>query len=301
MPARGGEAGAAGGRYDLVHVHTPLAPTLPLLAIDESDCPVVGTFHTQLGCRVTAYDLGRDYFQRRMDLIAAAIAVSPTAAASAGRYFRTDWTIIPNGVDLTLFRPDAPRPAALAGDTPTLLFLGRLDPRNGLGTLLKAFSRIRRIAGRAIRLVVVGGGPLRRFYEARASPDVHFVGPTLEGRPGYYAHSDVYVCPSTRASFGITLLEAMACGTPIVCSDAEGFRQVVTDGREAFVAPIADVDAFAEALVTLLDDATLRAQMGAAGRRRALEFGWPRVAEQVVDVYHRVLGLPRESWAAASA
>jgi len=280
------------GRYDVVHVHTPLAPTLPLLAIDEADSPVVGTFHTQLAERVLTYDVARQHFQRRMDRLSAAIAVSPTAADSFARYFQADWTIIPNGIDASLFRPDAPPPADMEGGVPTVLFLGRMDPRNGLGTLLQAFTLLQRQGGAEARLVVVGGGPLRPFYEAMAGrvQGVRFVGPVLDDRPGYYANSDVYVCPSSRASFGVTLLEAMACGTPVVCSDAEGFRHVVTHGREALVTPIGDVEALAGALEALLTDGELRARMGEAGRARALEFAWPGVASRVVDVYERVLG-----------
>lgn len=280
------------GRYDLVHAHTPLAPTLPLLAVDEAECPVVGTFHTQFGRQVVAYELGRAYFQRRLDRLAAAIAVSPTAAAAIERYFHTKWTIIPNGVDVEMFRPDVPRPRGMAEGVPTILFLGRLDPRNGLGTLIEAFRRVRG-SHRPARLVVAGDGPLRPYYESMAGgdPDILFVGALFEERAGYYAHSDIYACPSTKASFGITLLEAMACGTPIVCSDAEGFRDVVADGREALIVPKRDPRGLADALAHLLEDHALRARLGGEGRQRAMRYAWPRVADQVVELYAQVLGL----------
>ncbi|HEU4566210.1 MAG TPA: glycosyltransferase family 4 protein [Gemmatimonadaceae bacterium] len=279
------------GRYDLVHVHSPNAPTLPLLAIEEAAVPVVGTFHTNfadsLGIRLT-----RGYMQRRLDRLAAVIAVSPTAAASCRRYYDVDATVIPNGVDVELFHPGAPRPPALPGDAPTILFLGRFDPRNGLDTLIHAFRRVRTPARRA-RLVVVGDGPLRPYYRrlADGDPDIHFVGAVLDGRAGYYAHSDVYACPTTRASFGITLLEAMACGTAVVCSDIEGFRDVVVGGREALMTPCGGVAELAGALERLLDDEVLRARMGAAGRETALRYAWPDVAERVLAVYARVLGI----------
>lgn len=279
------------GRYDLVHAHTPLAPTLPLLAVDEAECPVVGTFHTQFG-RQVGYELGHDYFQRRLDRLAAAVAVSPTAAASVDRYFETEWKIIPNGVDVEMFRPEAPRPSGMVDGVPTILFLGRLDPRNGLGTLIDAFRRVRG-PRRPARLVVAGDGPLRPYYERRAGgdPDIAFVGKVFEERAGYYAHCDVYACPSTKASFGITLLEAMACGTPIVCSDAEGFRDVVANGREALIVPMREPDALADSLALVLEDDALRARLGAEGRQRAMQYAWPRVADQILDLYAQVLGL----------
>jgi phosphatidyl-myo-inositol alpha-mannosyltransferase len=282
------------GRYDLVHVHGPLAPTLPMLALEAADCPVVGTFHTPLR-RHVAYELGRGYFQGLVDRLAAAVAVSPQAAAGFDHYFQTSWDIIPNGVDVDHFRPDVPRPEALADGVPTVLFLGRLDPRNELGTTLKAFRRLRAERPGPLRLVVVGGGPLERYYQlrARGGGDIRFIGPILEGRPGYYAHSDVYVYPTTRGTFGITLLEAMACGTPVVCGDLPAFRQVVRDGREGLFAPLRDPAALAERVGALLDDDALRARLGEAGRARALDYSWPHVADRVLELYARVLGAAR--------
>jgi len=282
------------GRYDIVHAHTPLAPTLPLLALEEADrmgVPVVGTFHTNFG-RSLAYGATRRYFQRRLDVLAAAIAVSPTAAAACARYFDADWTIIPNGVDVEMFSPDAPRPAAMPPDgVPTILFLGRFDPRNGLATLMAAFRRVR-TARRPARLVVVGDGPLRPFYRrlAAGDPGIAFAGAVVAERPRYYANSAVYACPTTKASFGITLLEAMACGTPVVCSDIEGFRDVVADGREALLAPCDDAAGLSDALARVLDDDVLRAKLAAAGRETALRYAWPDVADRVLALYARVLG-----------
>ena len=277
------------GRYDVVHAHTPLAPTLPLLAVEEADVPTVGTFHTNFG-RSIGYAVSHGYFQRRLDRLAAAIAVSRTAAAACRRYFDADWTIIPNGVDTELFSPDAPPPAGISRDVPTVLFLGRFDPRNEFPTLLAAFRRVRG-PRRVAQLVVVGDGPLRRVYRrmAGSDPGVSFVGAVLEGRARYYANSAVYACPTTKASFGITLLEAMACGTPVACSDIAGFDEVVTDGREALMTRGGDVGSLSDALARLLDDPALRERMGAAGRATALRYAWPVVTDQVLAVYARVL------------
>ena len=106
---------------------------------------------------------------------------------------------------------------------------------------------------------------------AGGDPDITFVGSVLEGRPSYYAHSSMYACPTTKASFGITLLESMACETPVVCSDILGFRDVVEHGREALMVPCGDRDALADALVQLLDDETLRARLGKRGRQEAAD------------------------------
>ena len=278
------------GGYDLVHVHSPLTPVLPLLAIEESEVPVVGTFHTYFDWSV-GYRVLRGFFQRRLERLSAAIAVSPSTVTALSRYFDADWRIIPNGVDTGLFRREAARPAAMAGGPPVILFLGRFDPRNGLATLIDAFKRVRG-RGRDARLVVVGDGPLRDHYRRLAGgrDDITFVGAVLEDRPGYYAHSAIYACPTTKASFGITLLESMACQTPIVCSDIPGFRDVVADGREALMMPRGDAGALADRLAALLDDDALRWRLATTGRERALAYDWTRVTADVMDTYHQVLG-----------
>ena len=282
----------ARGAYDVVHVHSPLAPTLPMVAILESTVPVVGTIHTYFP-RSLAYRLLRPAFQSLLDRLDAVVAVSRTALEAHARYFHANWRIIPNGVDLSFFRPDAPPPPAFEPGVPHVLFLGRLDPRNGLATLIGAFKELRQ--RREARLVIAGDGPLRGHYTRLAAghPDIVFVGSVSDERPGYYANSDVYACPTTKASFGITLLEAMACGTPIVCSDIVGFRDVVRNDCEALMVRCSDESALANALGTLLDDPALRIRLSAAGRERVSQFSWQSVADDILAVYDEVTARAR--------
>ena len=277
------------GQYDIIHVHSPLSPVLPVLAIEQANCPVVVTFHTYFD-RSVGYTLGKRYFQKRLDQLDAAIAVSHSTTIALNRYFEANWTIVPNGIDTDVFNPHVPRPAALRTDVPVILFLGRFDPRNGLTTLIESFKKVRG-KNRCAQLVVVGDGPLRKHYyrAAGGDPDITFVGSVLGERPGYYAHSAMYACPTTKASFGITLLESMACETPVVCSDIYGFRDVVKHEREALMVPSGDRDALADALVRLLDDETLRARLGRRGRQEAEQYSWGRVTEAVLDIYTAVL------------
>jgi phosphatidyl-myo-inositol alpha-mannosyltransferase len=278
------------GHYDVVHVHSPLTPILPLLAIEESEAPVVGTFHTYFD-RSNTYLLLNDFFRRRLEMLAAAICVSHSTTVALERYFSAPWRIIPNGIDTDVFHPSVGAPPAIRKDVPSILFLGRFDPRNGLSTLIDSFRKVKG-KGRQAQLVVVGDGPLREHYykQARGDDDITFVGAVLAERPSYYAHSSIYACPTTKASFGITLLESMACETPIVCSDILGFRDVVVNGREAVMTPCGDRDALADALVQLLDDEGARIQLGIAGRQESMQYSWPRVTSQVLDVYHSMLG-----------
>jgi len=293
-------------RIDVVHVHGALAPTLGLVApaaADRLGIPVVATYHSWFP-RSRLYGLFRAPLQRCLDRIAANIAVSEPVVEALSRHFRAEWEIIPNGVRVDLFRPAPPSngsapPADGNGvasngghhRAPRLLFLGRLDPRNGLDTVLSAMPGILRHYPDA-QLVVAGEGPLGPHYRRRArsfNGSVKLVGQIYDERPAYYASADVYLCPTDKASFGITLLEAMACGTPIIASDIIGFRELTGGGKESLLVPTRDPAAWSEATVQLIADAGRRAEMGEAGRRKAEGFSWPLVAKRVLDVYERVL------------
>ncbi len=280
------------GRYDVVHVQGGLVPTFGLVAPRaawRAGIPVVATFHSWFP-RSAGYRVFRRPLQRILDRHAARIAVSVPAVAAMSRYFRTEFEIIPNGVDVGFFQPNGRRPTDALERGPQLLFLARLEPRNGLGTLLAAMPRILARHPRA-RLTVVGDGPWRGAYQRRARPlgdAVRFVGQVLAERPDYYASADLYLCPTTRSSFGVTLIEAMACATPIVASDITGFRELVSGGAEAVLVPKDAPAAWAETAIRLIEDPARRAAMGAAGRAKSAAFAWPRVAERILSVYERV-------------
>jgi phosphatidylinositol alpha-mannosyltransferase len=226
--------------------------------------------------------------QHRLDRHAAAIAVSQPVVEAYAQYFRAHWDIIPNGVDTSFFRPGDPD--ARRDDGPQLLFLGRLDPRNGLDTILAAMPAILTSFPDA-RLTVAGDGPLRPFYERMAAgiaPHVTFLGRVNGERPRYYSSADLYLCPTTKASFGVTLLEAMACGTPMAVSDITGFRELVSGGEEAVLVPKNDPEAWARTVIDLLADDGRRQMMARAGLLKSAQFAWPRVAEQVLKVYDRL-------------
>lgn len=277
------------GNYDLVHVHSPLTPTLPILAIEESNCPVFGTFHTYFD-RSLGYTIGRKYFQNLLDKLSAAIAVSFSTTVALERYFEADWKIVPNGIDINIFHPEAPEPSPWSNGKPNILFLGRFDPRNGLDTLIDSFKHVRG-RNRPARLIVVGDGPLRnKYYKAAGGDkDIIFVGSVLADRPKYYANSDIYACPTTKASFGITLLESMACETPIACSDILGFRDVVQHEREALMHHCGSKRALSDTLVRLLDDEALRTRLGKLGREEAAKYSWSSVTDSVLKIYESVL------------
>jgi phosphatidylinositol alpha-mannosyltransferase len=279
-------------RIDLVHVHGGLNPVLGLVAPDAAgdlDIPVVATFHSWFH-RSALCRIFRRPLQKRLDRHAAVIAVSQPVVEAHARYFEADWRIIPNGVDTSFFRPNGS--GHLTRSEPELLFLGRLDPRNGLDTVLSAMPAVLERFP-AVRLTIAGDGPLRRLYERLAAPvgrHVSFIGSVNGNRPAFYSGADLYLCPTTKASFGITLLEAMACATPMVVSDITGFRELVSGGDEAVLVPKNDAGAWADTIIALLQDGRRRERMGAAGLTKAARFSWPNVTQEVTAVYRGVLG-----------
>jgi phosphatidylinositol alpha-mannosyltransferase len=277
-------------RIDLVHVHGGLTPTLGLVAPEAAwdlDLPVVATFHSWFS-RSALCRLFRRPLQHRLDRHAAAIAVSQPVVEAHARYLDAAWEIIPNGVDTERFHPGAAEEPPTGN--PELLFLGRLDPRNGLDTILAAMPRILERHPEA-KLTVAGDGPLRRVYERLARPlgtRVEFVGRVNGNRPAHYARAALYLCPTTKASFGITLLEAMACGTPVVAARAGSLPEVLGDA--ALWCDAASPSGIAEALLRLLGDGDERARLRAAGLERARAFTWDRTARGVDAVVAEVAG-----------
>jgi phosphatidyl-myo-inositol alpha-mannosyltransferase len=280
-------------RFDLVHVHGGLVPTFGLVAPIAAlrvGIPIVATFHSWFP-RSAGYRLLRRPLQRLLDRHAALVAVSQPVVEAMTRYFRGTWEIIPNGVDVGYFHPDGRRPSDALERGPRLLFLARLEPRNGLSTVLDAMPRILRRFPNA-ELTVAGDGPWRGYYERRARPlggRVKFLGRVFGDRPLHYGSADLYLCPTTRASFGVTLLEAMACGTPLVVSDNVGFRSVLADGAEGIIVGDDDPRTWADTTIALIEDPARRLAMSRAGLAKATGFAWPRVADRTIDLYERVL------------
>jgi len=275
-------------RFDVVHVHAPLTPVLPLLAIHHASEPVVGTFHTHFHPGL-AFRLAGVVLQKYLDRLDAAIAVSRACLAPLEGRLRAEFRIVPNGVDAERFGRGR-RLRRLDDGRLNVLWVGRVEPRNGLDRMLAAFTLARRSID--ARLVVLGDGPLLPRYRARVpaelADDVLFAGRVVDERPDWYASAHVYCAPTRIASFGVTLLEAMAAGVPVLASDIDGFREVVHDGIEGELLPPDDAAAWARALVRLAREPARAAAFGAAGRRTAQRYAWPAVAREVLGVYRAI-------------
>jgi phosphatidylinositol alpha-mannosyltransferase len=279
-------------RFDVLHFHEPFVPFLSLFLLRESTSVNIATFHAYAGFS-PSYEFGSRALRGHAARLHGRIAVSAAARHFIDRFFPGDYKVIPNGVDVARYANAVPISRWQDG-TANVLFVGRHEPRKGLLELLKA-HRILRKTGSNSRLLVVGSGPqereARRYVATRGLQGVEFLGRVSEdAKAQLFRTADVYASPATGGeSFGIVLLEAMAAGTPIVCSDIHGYKGVVRRGREGLLVPPRDPPELALALDRLIRDPGLREQMGAAGQARAEEFSWPRVTAKVEDYYGFVI------------
>ncbi len=279
-------------RFDVLHFHEPFVPFLSPIVLRLSTSVNVATFHAYGGFS-PAYEFGRRFMGGYASRLHGRIAVSAAARHFIDRYFPGDYKVIPNGVDVDRYRRAVPI-ARWQDGTRNLLFVGRHEPRKGLLHLLKAY-RILRKTGCHCRLLVVGSGPqeheARRYVATRRLGGVEFLGRVSDREKAQlFKTADVYVSPATGGeSFGIVLLESLAAGTPIVCSDIHGYKGVVRRGREGLLVPPGKPKAIAAAIAQLLNDDELREEMAANGPARAEEFSWERVTAKVDDYYGFVI------------
>ena len=279
-------------QFDVLHFHEPFVPFLSPIVLRLSTSVNVATFHAYGGWS-PAYEFGSRFMGGYAKRLHGRIAVSAAARHFIDRYFPGDYKVIPNGVDVDRFRRAVPISRWQDG-TRNLLFVGRHEPRKGLLDLLKAY-RILRKTGCECRLLVVGSGPqereARRYVMTRRLRGVEFLGRVSDAEKAQlYKTADVYVSPATGGeSFGIVLLESMAAGTPIVCSDIHGYKGVVRRGREGLLVPPRNPKAIAASVAKLLRDDELRGRMSAEGVARADEFSWERVTAKVDDYYGFVI------------
>ncbi|MDI7274750.1 MAG: glycosyltransferase family 1 protein [Anaerolineae bacterium] len=231
------------------------------------------------------------------------IAISECTRRDALRLYRLDETrvrVIYPGV-APRFRPADP--AVSAGvlhryglPARLILYVGTIEPRKNLVTLLQAYSALRR-AGCEQRLAIVGrtgwrsGGFWRALRELGLEREVCLPGYVADvDLPALYSAADVFVFPSLYEGFGLPVLEAMACGAPVVCSEAASLPEVAGDA--ALLVPPRDVAALTAALRRVLEDSSLRQTLGARGLARAREFTWERTARLTLALYDQVARSP---------
>ncbi|MGE5413436.1 MAG: glycosyltransferase family 4 protein [Syntrophomonadaceae bacterium] len=272
----------------------PLRGDTPFVSVVHDLTPVT---HPEWHARRTLVGFA-PLWERTVERAARFACVSETTARDlVARYPETASRVrvARNGVDREFFSPagdaDARRRARerWAGGRPFLLYLGTLEPRKNVETLVVACERMWARRSSRPDLVLAGGSgwksePLRARIAASAFRDrIHVSGyaPRESARELYRA-AEAFAYPSLEEGFGLPLLEAMACGTPSVSSDAAALLEV--GGGAALVAPARDADALAAALERALDDEGLRARLRLDGPARAAQFSWAETARRTTAV-----------------
>jgi phosphatidylinositol alpha-mannosyltransferase len=280
-------------RFDVLHLHEPMTPAICVAVLALAKAPIVATHHASgdLGWM----RLGMPGWGFLMSRVDQRIAVSERARVSAESWLGGPWEIVPNGV---LIPPEADP----GGREHTIVFAGRHEPRKGLHVLLRAWPEIRRRTG--ARLAVAGADPLavRLLLTRLGVPDegIDVVGfLSQDALTDLLRSTKALVAPSLGGeSFGMVLTRAFACATPVVASDIEGYREVVTP-ETAVAVPPGDAHALVDAVESLLADEPRRAAMGTAARRVAEEqYAWSDIARRLEAIYERVTGTEAEAQAA---
>ena len=288
------------GRYDVIHVHEPNAPFVGWIATEHARTPLVATFHAYSTDRVRNIAASQLLGMRRLySKLHVRIAVSDAARWTAERFYGGRYRVIPNGVDLRAANAAASSRRE-PGEPLRVLFVGRADERKGLAVLLRAFESVRS-AGIAARLVVAGTSPADVGPLLLDDEGVELAGRVSEDEKWrLLREADVLCAPSLGGeSFGMVLTEAFAAGTPVVCSDIAGYRDVVRDGVEGVIVAPGEPVELARALAGLALDEGRRARMAEAARRRAERFAWPAVACDVTRAYADAVAAPEPTAAVA--
>ncbi|MCX7836715.1 MAG: glycosyltransferase family 4 protein [candidate division WOR-3 bacterium] len=279
--------------FDIIHIHGCLAPFLPLYVLKFSKTKNIITLHSYFKNSL-GYIFFRPFLYPFFKKLHGIIAVSNAAKRATQKYFPGNYCIIPNGVNTNFFHPNIKPLEEYSHYYPRLLFVGRFEPRKGLKYLLQALPIIKKEFPNFL-LLVVGKGVLGYSYQEYLSSEVKenvvFCGTSsLEELPKFYATSHIFIAPSIGAeSFGIVLLEAMACGKPIVASNIPGYQEILENGKEGFLVKPCDYQEIAKKVIELAKDFKKAEEMGKAGRKKALNYSWEKISEKVENFYYQVI------------
>jgi glycosyltransferase involved in cell wall biosynthesis len=263
--------------------------------------PVLASVHTRFETYPRYYNMaflepliikGLQRFYNRCDALVAPSQSMIDELTAMGMHTRIGlWS---RGVDRTIFSsarrdPEWRRSLGLADDDVAIVFLGRLVMEKGLDVFAETAARLRDM-GAPHKVLVIGDGPARGWFEANLPSGIFAGFKTGEALGQALASGDVFFNPSVTETFGNVTLEAMASGLPVVAAGATGSASLVADGVTGqLVAPSGsmktDAEAFAAALAPYCSDPALRAAHGSAGETRACEYSWEAINAVVADTY----------------
>ncbi len=288
------------GRFDVAHVHEPVAPLTGWATCFFGGLPLVGTFHSysiKWAPNQIANALGA---RRMLNRLHVRVAVSEAAAWTGRRWFGGRYRVIPNGarVDGQSAARAAERPA---GDKLRIVFVGQAVERKGLPVLLHAFEALREHI--PTELTVIGPDAKELDPLLLDSTGVRSLGKIDDERKRYeLERADVLCAPSLGGeSFGLVLTEAFAAGTPVIASDIAGYRDVVRDGVDGVLVPMGDAQALAEALRDLYHEPERRLSLARAAASGVQKFAWGRVAGELLQAYADAIAIPQPEGVAQRA
>jgi phosphatidylinositol alpha-mannosyltransferase len=270
-------------RFDVVHLHEPLAPGPTLTALVLHDGPIVGTFHRagESGWVRNLRPLAR-WASASLTIRA---AVSVEARDTALRAMPGEYELVWNGIDLAHFQSAEPWPA----DGPAIMFIGRHEPRKGLAVLIEAMGSL----GPDVRLWVASKGPETERLMAQTAGDrrIEWLGIISEAEKIARIRAARVLCaPSLHGeSFGVILLEGMAAGVPVVASDLVGYRNVARPDVDALLTPPGDAAALAKALEAALAGGPGIEAMVRTASARAATFSLDSLATRYVELYEKAM------------
>lgn len=234
---------------------------------------------------------------RRADAVTGTSEFAREAVARFARLDRAHTGVIPNGIDLQRFTESTVPPAAIEGvpeGAPVVLVVGRLSPEKRPLLAIEVAERLASLLPEA-RVVFAGDGPMRPDVEAaiaasRARDHIVLLGARSDV-PALYRRAAVLLHLCAVEGFGLTPLEAMASGVPVVATGAGGVADIVRDGVTGVLVPVeaAEAEQLATQLASLLADGPRRQRMGAAGREAALGYSEEAMAERYEALYARLL------------
>jgi glycosyltransferase involved in cell wall biosynthesis len=226
------------------------------------------------------------------------LSTSYMMAKETQKYTTQLISITPFGVDINLFKKEEIKYnndcEFIVGNVKTL------SPKYGIDVLINAFKIVLDSnPDRKIRLDIIGDGrdkeKLKQLTIDLGISDKIFFRGEIDNHllPQWYNQFSVSVSVSDSESFGVVAVEAMACECPVVVSDADGFTEVVKDGKTGFIVPKRDIQTTAKAIQKFIDDPTLRGKMGANGRKRVLElYNWNENVKTMIDIYKAKIVFP---------
>jgi len=288
---------------DLLHVHYALPHAISAILARQmresagARLAVVTTLH---GTDITLVGQDQSYLpitRFAIDKSDAVTAVShylrEVTAAQFGT--RKEIDVVPNFIDADRYRPDGASEWARGfrreGEA-LLVHVSNFRPVKRVGDVIGIFDRV--LAKTPARLLLVGDGPDRALAERlcremKICDRVHFLG-NVTAVETLLPVCDLLLLTSDRESFGLSALEAMACGVPVVGTDAGGLPEVVASGTTGYLRPIGDVEGMSRDALSILTDPARKAQFSEAARRRAVsEFPEERAVARYLDVYEKAL------------